>query len=128
MKFFYAAFAMLVCAVAPHLAVAQSVESFYKGRTITLIVPTSAGGVNDLAGRLVGRHLGQFIPGNPNIVVENQPGGAGIVAANKLYNTTEKDGLTIAIIQRGTPQVHRCRRFDGLRERVVDRLVDGDGL
>jgi tripartite-type tricarboxylate transporter receptor subunit TctC len=93
--------ALLLCAMAPHLASAQ----FYKGRTITLIVPTSAGGINDLAGRLVARHLGSFIPGNPNIIVENVPGGAGVVAANRLYNATEKDGLTIAIIQRGTPQV-----------------------
>src|ERR1700743_1427234 len=105
MKFLHAVFAVLLCAVAPQLACAQSAESFYKGRTITLIVPTSPGGINDLAGRLVARHLGRFIPGNPNIVVENQPGGARILAANKLYNTVEKDGLTIAIIQRGTPQV-----------------------
>ena len=84
---------------------AQAGQPFYKGRTITLIVPTSPGGINDLAARLVARHLGRFIPGNPNIVVENVPGGGGIVAANRLYNTTEKDGLTIAIIQRGTPQL-----------------------
>lgn len=96
--------ALLFCTIAPSLCLAQAAP-FYKGRTITLIVPTSPGGINDLAGRLVARHLGRFIPGNPNLVVENQPGGAGIIAANRLYNKVEKDGLTIAIIQRGTPQV-----------------------
>ena len=97
--------ALLLCAVGPALCMAQAGQPFYKGRTITLVVPTSPGGINDLAGRLVARHLGRFIPGNPTIVVENVPGGAGIIAANRLANTIEKDGLTIAIIQRGTPQV-----------------------
>ena len=83
----------------------QSVEQFYKGRTITLTIPTSPGGINDISGRLVSRHLGKFIPGQPNIIVQNVPGGGGLIAANKLYNTAEHDGTVIAIIQRGTPQV-----------------------
>jgi tripartite-type tricarboxylate transporter receptor subunit TctC len=97
--------ALLLCAIGPALCMAQAGQPFYKGRTITLVVPTSPGGINDLAARLVARHLGRFILGNPTIVVENVPGGAGIIAANRLANTIEKDGLTIAIIQRGTPQV-----------------------
>ena len=97
--------AALLCALGPALCLAQAGQPFYKGRTITIIVPTSPGGINDLAARLVARHLGRFIPGNPAIVVENVPGGAGIIAANRLANTITRDGLTIAIIQRGTPQV-----------------------
>ncbi len=82
-----------------------SVEQFYKGKNVNLTIPTSPGGINDISGRLVSRHLGKFIPGNPNIVVQNVPGGGGLVALNKLYNTSEKDGTQIAIIQRGTPQL-----------------------
>ena len=96
----------LALATLPLAAHAQeSVESFYKGRTITLVVPTSPGGINDISGRLVSRHLGRFIPGQPNIVVQNLPGGGGLVAANKLYNTVERDGSVISLIQRGTMQL-----------------------
>ncbi len=97
-----AGFAAMVAA--PALA-QQSVEQFYRGRTITLTVPTSPGGINDISGRLVARHLGNFLPGKPNIVVQNTPGGGGLVAANKLYNTAERDGTVISIIQRGTAQL-----------------------
>jgi tripartite-type tricarboxylate transporter receptor subunit TctC len=83
----------------------ESVESFYKGKNITLIVPTSPGGINDISGRLLSRHFGRFLPGNPNVVVQNVPGGGGLVAANKLYNTSERDGSVISLIQRGTMQV-----------------------
>ncbi len=83
----------------------DSVEAFYKGRTITLMVPTSPGGINDISGRLTSRHLGRFIPGNPNIVVQNVPGGGGLVAANKIYHTSERDGTVLSIIQRGTMQL-----------------------
>ena len=92
-------------ALAPSAFAQDSVESFYRGRNIMLTVPTSPGGINDLSGRLVGRHLGRFIPGAPNIVVQNVPGGGGLVAANKLYNTSERDGTVLSIIQRGTMQL-----------------------
>ena len=86
-------------------ALAQSVEDFYRGRSVTLIVPTAPGGINDISGRLVARHYGRFIPGNPNFVVQNVPGGGGLVAANRLANTAERDGSIIAIIQRAVPQL-----------------------
>jgi tripartite-type tricarboxylate transporter receptor subunit TctC len=66
---------------------AQSVEQFYKGRQISMIVGTAPGGINDITARFVARHLGQYIPGNPTIVVQNQPGAGGIASANRLYNT-----------------------------------------
>jgi tripartite-type tricarboxylate transporter receptor subunit TctC len=72
---------------------------------MTMIVPTAPGGINDISGRLVARHMGRFIPGNPSFVVQNQPGGGGLVAANRLANTAERDGSIISIIQRGIVQV-----------------------
>src|SRR3977135_2843718 len=73
-------------------ASAQSVEAFYKGKRITLWVGPAVGGGYDAYARLVTRHLGRFIPGNPTFVVQNMPGAAGAVAAGNLYNIAPKDG------------------------------------
>ncbi len=86
-------------------AAAQSVEQFYKGRSVTLVVGFAPGGINDIAGRLVGRHLGRFIPGQPVIVVQNIPGAGGLGAANRIYNVAEKDGSVIAGLGRSVPQL-----------------------
>jgi len=71
-------------------------EPFYKGKSVRIIVGTSAGGGYDTFTRAIARHLGNHIPGNPNIIVENMPGAGGIIAANHLYNRAKPDGLTIA--------------------------------
>ena len=86
-------------------AAAQSVEQFYKGRTITMLVGTSPGGINDISARLVARHLGRFIPGNPNIAVQNNPGAGGIITANRLYANVERDGTVLAKFERAVPQL-----------------------
>jgi tripartite-type tricarboxylate transporter receptor subunit TctC len=86
-------------------ASAQSAEQFYKGRTITLIIGTAPGGINDLSGRLVAKHLGRFIPGNPAIVAVNRAEGGGLALANSFANSKENDGSVIAIIQRGIAQL-----------------------
>jgi tripartite-type tricarboxylate transporter receptor subunit TctC len=98
---------------------AQSVEQFYKGRTITMSIAAAPGGVNDLASRLVAQHLGRFIPGAPTIVSQNLPGASGIVGANRMYNSVEKDGSVIAILDRGAPQLailgDRNAKYDPVR-------------
>jgi tripartite-type tricarboxylate transporter receptor subunit TctC len=86
-------------------AQAQSVEQFYHGRTMTMMIPAAPGGVNDLASRLVAQYLGRHIPGNPTVTPQNLPGGAGIVGANRMYNSVEKDGSVVSILDRGAPQV-----------------------
>ncbi len=86
-------------------AAALAVSQFYKGRTVTLIIPTTPGGINDLAGRLVARHLGRFIPGNPTVRAENRDEGGGLALANRFATAGEKDGTTIAILQRGIAQL-----------------------
>jgi tripartite-type tricarboxylate transporter receptor subunit TctC len=90
-------------AMAP--ARAQSVEQFYKGRAVTMLVGTAPGGINDISARLVAKHLGRFIPGNPAIVVQNNPGAGGLITANKLYNNAEKDGSVLAKFERAVPQL-----------------------
>jgi hypothetical protein len=57
---------------------AESTAQFYKGRTITLLIATSPGGLYDLNGRLIARYLGRYIPGKPTVVVQNMPGGSGL--------------------------------------------------
>jgi tripartite-type tricarboxylate transporter receptor subunit TctC len=84
---------------------AQPVEQFYRGRNLTLIVGFAPGGINDISARIVGRHLGRFIPGQPSIVVQNMPGAGGLGAANRMYNVAEKDGSVIAGLGRSVPQV-----------------------
>jgi len=95
----------LLCIVAAHPAAAQSVEQFYRGRTVTLIVGTAPGGINDISARLVARHLVRFIPGHPAIIVQNMPGAGGLTTANRLYHTAEKDGSVLAKLERAVPQL-----------------------
>src|SRR3954464_13621893 len=83
---------------------AQSVEQFYRGRTITALVASQPGGVNDLVARLISRHLGNHIPGKPLMIVQNLQ-AAGLVLANRIYSSAEKDGSLIGVIERGTPQL-----------------------
>src|SRR5256885_9586102 len=86
-------------------ASAQSVEQFYRGRTITMLVGTSPGGINDISARLTARHLGRFVPGSPSVVVQNNPGAGGVVTANRLYHSAEKDGTVLAKFERAVPQL-----------------------
>ena len=82
----------------------DAVADFYKkNSTIRLLVGSEAGGGYDGYARLTARHLGRFIPGHPNVVVQNMPGAAGIVAANYVYNVAPKDGTAIGQVQRLVP-------------------------
>jgi tripartite-type tricarboxylate transporter receptor subunit TctC len=97
------AFLGLILVAVSGSARAQSVEQFYKGRQITMIVGTAPGGINDISARFVARYLGKYIPGHPAIVVENQPGAGGITSANRLANTEPDDGSVIAKLERAVP-------------------------
>lgn len=73
----------------------QSIEDHFRGRTVTMIVPTSPGGDRSANATALAQHLGRHIPGNPRVVPSYMPGAGGLVAANHLYNVVAKDGLTI---------------------------------
>jgi len=97
-----ATLALLALLILPQAASAQStVADFYRGRTVTLIVGYSAGGGYDTYSRILARHLGKHIPGNPTIVVQNMPGAGSLKMTNYLYNVAPKDGSTIGIFSRG---------------------------
>src|SRR5579871_3323893 len=82
---------------------ADAVADFYKGRTVTLIVGYGPGGGYDLFARLMARHLGRYIPGNPTIVVQNMPGAGSLRATNYLYTVAPRDGATIGSFARDMP-------------------------
>jgi len=97
--------AWALVAVSAGMASAQSAAAFYAGKTVTLVVGSTPGGYYDIAGRTIARHLGQYIPGKPNLIVQNQPGGAGIASLNRLGNTADRDGRTILVMSRALPQL-----------------------
>lgn len=82
---------------------AQSIEEFYKGNTIKLIIGYSAGGGYDVYARAVGRLIHKHIPGNPTIVPQNMTGAGSRRAANYLYNLAPKDGSVIGTVGQAMP-------------------------
>lgn len=80
---------------------AHAQEPFYKGKTIRLLVGLAPGGGYDLYARVIARHMGKHIPGNPTVVVENMTGAGSVIAANHMYNSAKPDGLTIGHILGG---------------------------
>ena len=79
---------------------AQPVEGFYAGRQVSLIIGNAAGSGYDVIGRMVGRHMGKHIPGNPKLVPQNMNGAGGITAANHVNTIAAKDGSVIALVNR----------------------------
>jgi len=77
----------------------QAQSSFYQGKTLRLVAGTPAGSVYDTYARLVAQFIPKYIPGNPNVIVQNMPGVASMVAANYIYGVAKPDGLTIGSIQ-----------------------------
>jgi tripartite-type tricarboxylate transporter receptor subunit TctC len=82
------------------VAQAQTVEEFYKGKTVTLIVSAAPGGGADLFARSFIKVLPKYIPGNPNVVITNLPGAGGLTAAAQLQANEVRDGTVFAMLQR----------------------------
>ena len=91
----------------PASAQAQSVEGFYRGKTLSMVIGYATGGSNDIYARTVARHIGKHIPGNPTVVPRNMPGGGSLVAANNVFNVAPKDGTTLALIAATIPLEER---------------------
>src|SRR5580700_10388735 len=93
-------FAMFALAAVMRPAGAQGVADFYRGRNVTLVIGFSVGGGYDLYARLLSRHLGRHIPGQPNIVAQNREGAGSERAMLYLYNAAPKDGSVIGTFSR----------------------------
>jgi tripartite-type tricarboxylate transporter receptor subunit TctC len=94
--------AAAVLAMLPAVACAQSVADFYKGRNVELYIGYSVGGGYDLYARMLARHIGKHIPGNPTVLPKNMEGAGSLRLTNWLYNVGAKDGTVFGAIGRGT--------------------------
>jgi tripartite-type tricarboxylate transporter receptor subunit TctC len=84
-------------------AQAEDVAAFYKDKTITIVVGYGTGGGYDAYARLVGRHFGAKMPGNPTVIVQSMPGAGSLRATNYLYNAAPKDGTVFGTFSRNMP-------------------------
>jgi tripartite-type tricarboxylate transporter receptor subunit TctC len=99
------ALALAVLLAATVHAQADDVADFYKGKRVNLVVSYGPGGGYDVYGRVLARHIGKYIPGRPNIVVQNMPGAGSLRGANYLYNVAPKDGTAFGIFARNIPML-----------------------
>jgi tripartite-type tricarboxylate transporter receptor subunit TctC len=118
------------CVVAAVLVVqpagAAGVEDFYKGKTVSIVIGYSVGGGYDAYGRLVARHLGKYIPGQPNVVPQNMTGAGSLKAANYIYSVAPKDGLAIGTFSRSlaiAPLLNKAE-FDSTRFTWLGSVTD----
>jgi len=88
---------------APAAAGDQAVADFYRGKTVRIVVGFAPGGGTDTTARILGRHLGRHIPGNPTVIVENRPGAGGLQATSAIYRSEPKDGTVIGAILENVP-------------------------
>jgi tripartite-type tricarboxylate transporter receptor subunit TctC len=95
-----AAASFIICAA---LAGTAWADDYYKGKTIRIVVGSPSGGGYDAYARLVGRHLPNFIPGKPTVIVSNMQGASGTKAASYLYSIAPKDGTVIATFNKSMP-------------------------
>src|ERR1700754_4483888 len=77
------------------LVAPASAQDFYAGKTVTIVVGSAPGGSYDLYARLVGQHLGKYLPGHPNFIVQNMPGANSKLMAGYVYNVVPKDGTAL---------------------------------
>jgi tripartite-type tricarboxylate transporter receptor subunit TctC len=97
MKWNFTCFFLLLMSAQGSLPLAQAAETqFYRGKTLTVLINFGTGGPTDIEGRLVAKHIGKHIPGQPVIVVQNMAGAGGIVATNYLGEVAKPDGLTMS--------------------------------
>lgn len=100
-KAFAAAFTLLACSAL--ISGAAFAEDFYKGKTVKIIVGYTPGGGYDVYARVLAKHIGKYIPGNPNVIVENMPGAGSLASVNYLYEKAPKDGTEFGTFSRTLP-------------------------
>jgi tripartite-type tricarboxylate transporter receptor subunit TctC len=93
------ALCLLIAVLGAGLLPAGAQDDYYRGKIVRIVVGFPPGGGYDTYSRAIGRHLAKHIPGKPNVIVENMPGAASLVAANHAYRALKPDGLTIVNFQ-----------------------------
>jgi tripartite-type tricarboxylate transporter receptor subunit TctC len=89
---------LMVCLIPGFAGQLEAQTDFYKGKQIKIVVGASAGAASDLYARVVANHLPKQIPGKPDIIVQNMPGGGSVTAANYVYSVAKPDGLTLGAV------------------------------
>ena len=115
-------------ALLPAKAAMAQEDDFYRGKTVTIIIPIGPGGAYDAYARVISRHLPKQLAGNPVIVARNMPGAGGVIASNYLYNVAPQDGTTLSIITSSfaneqlfdNPQI----KYDARKFIAIGRLLD----
>jgi tripartite-type tricarboxylate transporter receptor subunit TctC len=98
--------------------IAAVADGFYQGKTLEIIVASGVGDSYDSLSRLVGRHIGRYLSGNPTVVVRNMPGAGGILAANQLYNLAPQDGTVIGMLDQSVYET-QLFKMPGLKADVT---------
>jgi len=122
----WASAAALAATLATQAARSAGVEDFYRGKTVSLLIGYSVGGGYDAYGRLVARHFGKHLPGNPNVVPQNMSGAGSLKAANYLYSVAPKDGSVIGTFSRSqgiAPLVDKAE-FDSTKFTWLGSVTD----
>jgi tripartite-type tricarboxylate transporter receptor subunit TctC len=116
-------FALLFVLVCAPAYAQDDAASFYKGKTLRIVVGTGVGSGYDITARILARHIGAHIPGNPTIIVQNQPGAGGAIMTNSLYAAGPFDGTAIGAPFNGTPTMPllspQSARFDAEKLRYL---------
>lgn len=98
---------------------ADAAEDFYQGKTLTLIIGSDVSGEYTAGGRIIAKHLGRHLPGNPTVVTQNMPGASSIKAANYLYSVAPKDGLTFGLVSKDVP-IYEATRMQNINYKSRD--------
>jgi len=113
-------------------AQAQPGEPFFARKTITISIGYTAGGSYDLYGRLIARHLGKHIPGQPTLVAQNMPGAGSLKAANYLYEVAPKDGTALGVIVESAALeqalANPAVQYDAARFTYVGRVATSNNI
>lgn len=131
MSFGRALAAIVVVLLAPHGPAAAG--GFYDGKTLEIIVSSGVGADSyDTLSRMVARHIGRHLPGNPAVVVRNMPGAGGILAANELYNIAPRDGTVIAMLDQSIYETQLFRvpalRADVNKMNWIGRIISNNAV
>jgi len=119
----------LALLVVPVAAQAQTAAEFYRGKTVNVYIGVGVGGEYDIQARLVARHIGKHIPGNPTVVPQNMTGAGGLRMINYLYNVAPKDGLSIGMIANAFPAMQAAGiagvQFDAAKMQWLGSIAPG---
>lgn len=125
-----AAAALLVSSAGQSLA-QPTVESFYKGRDVQILIGAGVGGTYGLYAQLAGRHLKKYIPGQPNLIMQSMPGAGGNVGLNYSYNVAPKDGSLMHLVHAEVlyeTLLSKSVKFDAGNYLYIGRIADADAV